>query len=157
MHKNYRTDIMNRIESKSTKRDNGCIEYACGTLTHKYGLVSITIDGKRKNVPAHRAYYMAINNCFDLPSNVVVRHKCDNPRCVNIMHLLCGSHADNVRDKIERGRCAKSHKYAQRLRLHDDAKIEAIRNATGKHAWIALEHGVSVGYVSKIKNGKLKR
>lgn len=33
-----------------------------------------------------------------------VRHTCDIPLCVCPKHLLKGSHTDNVRDAIERGR-----------------------------------------------------
>lgn len=34
----------------------------------------------------------------------VVRHTCDNPPCVNPLHLLGGTQADNVADKWARGR-----------------------------------------------------
>lgn len=139
------------------ERESGCIEYAGGGLKHKYGLVSITINSIRKSVPAHRALYMAVNNCFDLPSNIHIRHKCDNPCCVNINHLVAGTPKDNSQDCISRGRRAKTCVYAHRHRIHDKATIDAIRNAVGKHKWIAEKYGVSIGYVSKIKTGKLKK
>lgn len=153
MYPNYRHSIIHRLNAKAVKRDNGCIEYAGGELKHKYGLVRV---GK-KVVPAHRAMWMAVNDCLDLASNVHIRHKCDNPCCMNIDHLIAGTPKENAQDCTERGRRAKTHKYARRHLVHDDAKVEGIRNATGKHKWIAEEHGVSVGYVSKIKAGKLKK
>lgn len=35
---------------------------------------------------------------------MVIRHKCDNPICVNPDHLLIGTHADNIADRIKRKR-----------------------------------------------------
>jgi hypothetical protein len=37
----------------------------------------------------------------------IVRHTCDNPACVNPNHLLTGTHADNVADKVKRNRQSK--------------------------------------------------
>lgn len=45
----------------------------------------------------------AIANGRD-PGDLLVRHSCDNPPCCNPAHLLLGTHADNARDKVERGR-----------------------------------------------------
>jgi len=156
MHDNYKIWVANRILARSIKRDNGCIEYQ-GNDGHKYGLISITIDGNRKSVPAHRALWMAVNDRFDLPREIQIRHKCDNPRCVNADHLVDGTATQNMQDCIGRGRKAKTHAYAQRIRKYDNAKVDAIRNAIGKHKYIAQEHGVSIGYVSKIKSGGLKK
>lgn len=156
MHDNYKVWVANRILARAIKRENGCIEYQ-GNSGHKYGLISITIDGNRKSVPAHRALWMAINDRFDLPREVQIRHKCDNTRCVNAHHLIDGTVKQNMQDCIERGRKAKVHKYSQRILVHNEQKVAAIRDATGLLKWIAQEHGVSIGYVSKIKNGMLKK
>lgn len=156
-YENYRHWVRSRILSRSVRRENGCIEY-CGDkpLAHEYGLISITIDGKRRSVPAHRALWMAVNDRFDLPRNIQIRHKCDNPRCVNEKHLIDGTAKANMRDKVERGRCATSYRNHTRQRVHGDDKIRAIRAAVGTTTSVAAQFGVSPGYVSKLKNGKAK-
>lgn len=155
-YENYAPWVSSRILRNSVKRENGCIEYAGGNLKHKYGLVSITLSGNRKSVPAHRAMWMATNKDFSLPSSVHIRHKCDNPCCVNIDHLEAGTPKENSQDCTNRNRRAKKYKPHARVRIHGDEKVISIRNSTGKISHIAEEHGVSISYVSRIKNGKLK-
>lgn len=154
-YENYPTHVIERIKSRTMQTDDGCVEYI-GNHTHKYGLISITINGNRKSVPAHRAMWMAHNKCFDLPRCVIIRHKCDNPRCVNITHLDPGSAKDNMADCISRGRRARRYRLHTRHRVIDDSVIKAIRAATGRVKDIAIAFGVSNGYVSKIRLMKAK-
>lgn len=151
----YKHDILFRVRNHSVKRDDGCIEFR-PELKHKYGLISITVDGKHKNVPAHRALWMAIHERWDLPRSIVIRHKCDNPRCVNEDHLVEGAHKDNMRDKFERGRNAKKYRLHTRHRHFTDEQIKAIRGSAGKLKVVAEEFGTTTGYVSKLRNMKAK-
>lgn len=56
-----------------------------------------------ESIGAHRVSFFLANGC--LPE--VARHTCDNPPCVRPSHLLNGTHADNMRDRHERGRYVK--------------------------------------------------
>jgi hypothetical protein len=40
----------------------------------------------------------------NLPSDIFICHKCDNPNCINPEHLYFGTHEDNMRDKADRHR-----------------------------------------------------
>ncbi len=51
---------------------------------------------------SHRLAYMIANG--PIPSGMVVRHSCDFKPCCNPNHLILGTHGDNSRDMVERGR-----------------------------------------------------
>lgn len=57
---------------------------------------------KKKSLFAHRVSYEVFVGT--IPDGLLIRHKCDNPPCMNPDHLETGTQADNIRDMIERGR-----------------------------------------------------
>jgi hypothetical protein len=89
----------------------------------------------------------------------VVRHRCDRRACCNFGHLLAGTHADNVRDMIERGRARFIN--PQRGEANGIAKLTADqvheirrRLASGERkASLARAFGVDPSLVWRIQNG----
>lgn len=81
-----------------------CILHTGGWFTDKgYGM--LRVGSERTKVRAHRWAYCLHKGCtLESIEGLSVRHTCDNPPCVNPEHLELGTHADNMRDKKERGR-----------------------------------------------------
>lgn len=76
-------------------------------------------------VALHRLVYVKHNNTtLDAIKGLVVRHTCDNPRCINPEHLILGTRADNNRDRKERGRSAKAVPSRQKLGAADVLYIQ---------------------------------
>jgi hypothetical protein len=83
-------------------------ECITGKSRNRQGYARVRHEGK--SVLAHRlAYCLHHEIPLSAIADQVIRHKCDNPPCINPLHLESGTHADNTRDKIERGRQARWH------------------------------------------------
>lgn len=70
-----------------------------------------------KTERSHRIAYVLANGT--IPPGVVVMHSCDRPGCCNPAHLSIGSHGDNARDCVTKGRCGLipgNNQYAGRAR-----------------------------------------
>lgn len=59
-----------------------------------------TVDGEAMGV--HRAMWIALYG--ELPEDICVCHTCDKPPCIHPFHLWPGTHADNMRDCMLKGR-----------------------------------------------------
>lgn len=70
-------------------------------LKHSSGYGIFFID--RKRFCAHRISWQF--RYGDIPKDICILHKCDNPPCVNPKHLWLGTKADNSIDMIKKGRC----------------------------------------------------
>lgn len=68
------------------------------TSRMNYGVFVI----KRKTKRAHRVAYELTHG--PIPLGKLVLHSCDNPPCCNPAHLSLGTHRDNARQRMERGR-----------------------------------------------------
>jgi hypothetical protein len=129
--------------------DDGCFE----VISHKSrtGYPEIMINRVTKKIHRH-----IFEECFgEIPAGLVIRHKCDNPFCINPEHLETGTHADNVRDQIKRHRHAKgSRKALSKLIEHDIVIIRRMSDMGYTNRSISKIFNVDETVISEIKNRK---
>ena len=87
---------------------SGCWNFTGTRVRGGYGRIVVRDDeGRRIQLAAHRAAY---REWVEVPpAGAMVLHSCDNPSCINPAHLRLGTHADNMADKVARGRCRNQY------------------------------------------------
>jgi len=138
---------MRLLEKIGDETSSGCWPWMGAKTRRGYGHVKL--PGTRKNVRVIRLL------CDGLDDGTVARHTCDNPKCVNPMHLLPGTQAANMQDASLRGRCPGTPgprngktSIMQRQEIRE-------RYALGEQqAALASEYGVTQKAISAIIRGR---
>lgn len=149
-----------RLMRRVIQTSDGCWEW---TGERRGGYGRVCINGKK--IQAHRLSYSVFVG--DVPPEMFVCHRCDNPCCLNPTHLFLGTTQDNMDDCRRKNRTASGHRstaarYPERVargERHPCAKlsieqVQAIRRDTRPQKEIAREFGIYQSAVSKIKNRK---
>lgn len=117
-----------------------------------YGMFSRNRLGRR----AHRYAVELDRGAPELGK--IVMHTCDNPPCVNPSHLLVGTQADNIADKMAKGRHRCDRGEDQGNAKLTEADVLSIRRLCAEGSLtqceIGLNFGVDASHVSDIKRRK---
>ena len=132
-----------------------CWEWMGTTYRGNYGHFRRKIDGIWKMYKAHRYSYEYFNG--PIPNGLIIRHSCDNPKCVNPAHLLVGTHKENSQDMIKRGR--KGYGVGPNSKRHDnlvtDIRKYKVDNPSIKGVELASIFKTSPAQISRILNNQI--
>ena len=106
----------------------------------------------RKGISILLSRFMYEKRFGTIPSGMFIRHKCDNPRCINTDHLEIGTHADNCHDCAVRGRSRFLGERNPNTKL-DLAQVKDIKDSPLTSRELATNYGVSQNHIRRIKNG----
>lgn len=140
-----------------TPSNGQCWEWKGAVNGNGYGNFRMPEYG-RMNFSAHRVAY-AITHATWPDEGLVVRHKCDNPLCVNPNHLETGTHQDNMTDMVIRGRHVGRDQSgeANAAAKLTQANVERIRELIAlrhTNTAIAKMFGVHHATISQIRRGR---
>jgi len=155
-----------RFHQKYTIKDSGCWDWNGSARVsgqsdkpsygkRKYGRMFVD----NKTISAHRYSYQIHKG--EIAKGMFVLHKCDNTLCVNPDHLFLGSHEDNMRDMVEKGRSYKrsgEDMHTSKLRNEQAREARALYG-TGKYSQSSLgsKYGVSQSVIGRIVRGESYR
>lgn len=134
--------------------ENKCWEW--GGSIDSYGYGALNYNGK--TLKSHRVSYEIY---YAEPLNDLhCLHKCDNRKCVNPLHLFSGTNLDNMKDKIQKGRCYTGNQRGQNNGASklSDAQVLKIRELykSDKYTTVKLAelYNVNRSTISYIINNK---
>jgi hypothetical protein len=133
--------------------ETGCFIWL-GKVNEK-GYGKVIFNGKEKR--AHRVVYEHFNG--SIPKGMLVRHKCDVPGCINNLHLIIGTAADNTADMLRRNRFSKEQPKCRgsnngNSKLTDEDVLD-IRTSKLKVTELMQKYGIGRTTVYYIKKRKL--
>jgi hypothetical protein len=155
----YRTEAFWKRVNRGS--DDACWEWsgfskAGPKNTTPYG----ALGWKGKHSRAHRVAYEITNG--PIPEWKMVLHRCDNTLCCNPGHLYLGSHAQNMRDMVDRKRrkgigCGERNGRAKLTQEQaEEIRAEYAKGIRSQQS-IANEYNISQFAVSQIVANKRYR
>jgi len=126
-----------------TNNENECWEWIGRMNCDGYGGITY----KYKEEKSHRMAWML--QIGDIPANMCVCHKCDNPSCCNPNHLFLGTHSDNMIDSLKKDRFAPA-----KLKIKQVLEIRQLYNNNVGINELKQKYNVSRNTIWRVVNNK---
>lgn len=144
------SDVVERFWSKVQKGD-GCWLWTAKKVGG-YGAIHVRVGNKNTMQYAHRIMWQMLFG--EIPDGMCVLHTCDNPQCVNPIHLRLGTHQENMADRNQKRRQKRGGNDSKsRLTDGDALDIKRLANHLSQKE-IALKYKISDRTVSSIVTGR---
>ena len=138
-----------RFWSKVAPADErGCRLWQASVFAAGYGQFVVGSDDERTTLLAHRVAWELGNGL--IPAGMCVLHHCDVKLCCTIEHMFLGTLADNMADKVAKGRQARGEGYGfARLTEADVREIRQVGRAE-RQVDLASRFGVQQTTISRV-------
>jgi hypothetical protein len=145
-----------RFETKFVKKDDDqCWKWLGVKSKDGYGAFNLHIGNKvYRKVRSHRLSYEFYKG--EIPSGMLVCHKCDNRECINPEHLFLGTQKDNLLDMRRKGRSLHGHKNPKSKFSQEQLAIirSELLSAELSMQKLANKYGVNLCTIKRIKYNK---
>lgn len=131
---------------------SGCWIWMGTVSAQGYGMMKGHVSDGVGRISVHRTTYEATFGA--IPDGHSVLHRCDNTLCCNPSHLFTGTQADNMRDKVRKGRQPRGEAVTQSKLTWQD--VIQIRESQAKPTELAQIFGVCRRYICSIQNNKAR-
>lgn len=124
----------------------GCWEWA-GANNNGYGVIVV----RNRYWRVTRLVFVIFHGRLKKTDEVC--HSCDNTACVNPQHLFRGTHADNMQDKVRKGRYQRTFK--SRLTIEKAAAIRAeYAEGNVSHQQLAEKYNAHINSIGALLRGE---
>jgi hypothetical protein len=118
-----------------------------GTIRDPFGYGGFHMNGRMQ--ASHRVSWQLAKG--PIPDGLCVLHRCDNPPCVNPLHLFLGTKSDNSLDRHRKGRTSVGHTVPPERRQRGERNVNAMLTiADVKAVRFAHQHGWYLGVLAEM-------